>query len=162
MNLLFKTLPFLLSLCLFCSSESRAAFVIHAGDAVYSAYDNHPHYKSQRKHLFHSVYPGKKKGVAILLALPGVSMLGLYAFYLSYNRLGLFHILFDILGAALLLLFLSGTINIIGLFGLILGSYLGASLLFGSCLIGLTSLIYILFNLSLDRTEKKLMDYFSN
>ncbi len=157
MRLFLKVILITLAANLFFSPASDAAFVVSATPVNRTAKD-HPRYRSHPRHSFQAMYPGKSKGLAIILALPGVNMLGLAAFYLDQNRIGLIQILCDIIGAALLLLVLNPGFDFLGLFGLIIGVGVGGGLLVDSLIVGMTTLIYILFNLPLSDYNNSLLN----
>jgi hypothetical protein len=146
MRALFKVLPLIFALCLLCCPAGRAGFVVPVHISGIPVPESHPGISNHPRYNFQSMYPGKSKAAAILLALPGISMLGMYAFYLGQEKYGIIHLLCDILGTIVLFIVLSPSFNILGFFGFFFGLYIGGGLLALSFIGGMIALFQILFN----------------
>ena len=148
-----KVLPLILAFTLLHCPQSQAAFVVPRLTSAYPSNDTLHTYKTHDESSFLALYPGRKKRVAIWLALPFVSMLGLYGFYLGPNRIGLGHIAFDFLGASFVYWYYITAGGILKSLVMIFFLRSGVVMLLASFAIGIFALYHILHNLPITRFD---------
>ena len=146
MRLTLRILPLILVLTLLNSHQSHAAFVVPRFSSVYPINDTVHGFKSRDASSFQSLYPGRRKRIATLLALPFLSMLGLYAFYLGKNRTGFAQLGLDFWGASFLYWFSGVAVGFWQVLAIPCLLILGISFLLISFTMGIFGLIHILSN----------------